>query len=95
MDIPKQLIILTEKYSLKEKALAFIDKKIDKSIESEKEIGLDLLEGYIKSDLIYEFGSYGFHIDKHKNCSISTKINIYSKKLHGTLQRGLSFYQKQ
>ncbi|WP_338814859.1 hypothetical protein V9L05_06580 [Bernardetia sp. Wsw4-3y2] len=82
-DIKKQIINFANEYSLKEKALAHIDKVMDACIEADKEVGVDFLDGQDRSEFIYEFGRYEFQINKHENCRIVTKINIYSKKLYG------------
>lgn len=79
----QHFIEFLEKHSFKEDALASVDKVIDAYIESDKKKGIDFLSGHEKSELIYEFGRYEFHIDKDENCIIAIRINIYSKKLFG------------
>lgn len=83
MSIQNQIIEFAVKHSLKEKALNSIDTVLDASIEADKEIGIDLLQGQAKSELIYEFGRFELQIDKDENCRIATTINIYSNKLYG------------
>lgn len=83
MNIQNQLIEFAQKKSLKEKALASVDKIMDANIQADKERGIDFLEGQDRTELIYEFGRYEFQIDKDDNCRIATKINIYSNKLYG------------
>ncbi|NME72019.1 hypothetical protein [Flammeovirga aprica] len=84
MDIKNQILEFAKKYSLKENALASIDKAIDVSIESNNEDGIDILAGNNKDELIYEFGRFGFHVDGNGNSKIITRIKIYSKKLYGS-----------
>lgn len=83
MDIQNQILEFADKHSLKEKALASINQVMDASIESDKEIGIDFLDGNNRADLIYEFGRFEFRVDGNDTCKIVTKIYIYSKKLYG------------
>ncbi|MDC1161880.1 hypothetical protein OAT18_00405 [Tenacibaculum sp.] len=83
MFLKNKLIEFAKKYSLKEKALTSVNGIIDLSIESDKKIGIDFLEGNNKIDLIYEFGKFEFQVDKDDYCRVVTQINIYSKKLYG------------
>jgi len=83
MSIQDQIIAFATKHSLKEKAFSSIEHELNECIESDKQIGIDFLEGNARSELIYEFGRFEFHVDEKDNCRIVTKINIYSKKMYG------------
>ncbi|UII26527.1 hypothetical protein LVD15_25060 [Fulvivirga maritima] len=83
MNIQNQLISLADKYSLKKKALDSIDEVINAHVESDNVVGIDYLEGNNRSDLIYEFDRYELQLELNGISRISTKINIYSKKLYG------------
>ncbi|UII22320.1 hypothetical protein [Fulvivirga ligni] len=81
MKIHEELIELATRYSLKEKALAMVVKVLDSSIEADKELGIDFLEGNNKEDLTFEFGRFEFRIDKGNHCKLVTIIDIYSAKI--------------
>lgn len=83
MSIENQILGLTKRFGLKDKALSSIDDVIDASIESDLEQGIDFLEGHDRADLIFEFGRFELHVDLSGNPLIATRINIYSKKLYG------------
>lgn len=83
MKIKDELLQVAEKFNLKSRALNVVDEIIDLSIASDLEKGIDFLKGNLKSDLIYEFGAYEFHLDENDYFRIIIKINIYSKKLYG------------
>lgn len=84
MNIHNQLIEFAQKHGLMKKALAHIDMVMDEAIASDKENGLDLLNGHDRAELIYEFGSYLFQMDENCSYNIITRILIYSKKLYGS-----------
>lgn len=95
MSIQDQIIAFAAKHSLKEKAFSSIEQELNKHIESDKQIGVDFLEGNKRSELIYEFGRFEFHVDDKDNCSIVTKINIYSKKMFGkNLDIPIGYYEE-
>lgn len=81
MNIKNQIIEFAKKHSLKEKALSSVNEVMNTSIEADKEIGIDFMEGHDRNELIYEFDRYEFQIDKKDNSRIVTRINIYSEKL--------------
>lgn len=83
MDIQQQIIAFAEKYALKEKVLTAVDEVMDAHIKYNNESGIDFLEGHSRTELIYEFGRFEFHVDGNGNCKVVTKIKIYYQKLYG------------
>ena len=83
MELNTRLLELTNKYKLKEEALNTVETVLDSCIESDLELGIDCLEGNKRSDLIFEFGRFEYHLLDSGHERIVTKIYIYSKHLYG------------
>ena len=83
MNLQNQLIEFAELHGLKEKALSAVENELDACIASDKEIGLDFMEGHERDELIYKFGSYNLETNHLDHCHVITRINIYTKNLYG------------
>lgn len=83
MNLQNQLIEFAELHGLKEKALSAVENELEACIASDKEIGLDFMEGHERDELIYKFGSYNLETNHLDHCYVITKINIYTKNLYG------------
>ncbi len=81
MSIPEEILPFAARHQLKETALDTIDEALDASIEEDKAVGIDFLEGHDKDELVYEFNRYEFRVDKNNYSKVVTRVNIYSNKL--------------